>query len=340
MENRSSFIQKNLFAHILSQQGEQTTVSVLSEVLHLNKSAVYNRMSGAKMLRYDELLLLCEYFHIAPEHVLPARNGISSFQMGALGSPVANCRDYLSSLTQHFKTFEGLSQLRIWFCTNELPFFYHMQFKELALFKLFTYARINWQLPYMEKLKFDPDNFPERDVYDTYVSPILRAYFRLPTIEFWSDQLYDHSLKQIQYFAKSGQIANTNVEQILYEQLEILCHHQQEMAKQGLKFHYQNKRFERTSGMGALDLYYNEIIPTNITLLAESNTLKGVFTVFDDPNFMFNGDEQFYHYTLNWLKKLRMKSTRISEEAEHTRCNFFNHFRNRIDFYKRGPLML
>jgi len=108
------------------------------------------------------------------------------------------------------------------------------------------------------------------------------------------------------------------------------------MAKQGLKFHYQNKRFERTPKMGTLELYYNEIAPTNITLLAESDTLKGVFTVFDDPNFMFNGDEQFYQYTLNWLKKLRMKSTKISEEAEHIRRIFFNHVTNRIEFYKRG----
>ncbi|MBU6342649.1 MAG: hypothetical protein KGS48_14235, partial [Bacteroidetes bacterium] len=52
--------------------------------------------------------------------------------------------------------------------------------------------------------------------------------------------------------------------------------------------------------------------------------------VYDDPNFMFNGNEKLFDYTLTWMRKLRTKCIRISEEAELSRRSYFNNLQNKI----------
>ncbi len=90
-------------------------------------------------------------------------------------------------------------------------------------------------------------------------------------------------------------------------------------------------KFGKESGNGGkFDLYHNEIAPLNITLLAESQHIRGVFTVFDDPNFMFNSSEKLYQYTFDWMQKLKSKCQHISEDGERTRRAYFNALRKTI----------
>ncbi|GAB4500210.1 MAG: hypothetical protein OHK0019_38310 [Saprospiraceae bacterium] len=186
------------------------------------------------------------------------------------------------------------------------------------------YPRINWQLPYTESLRFDPATFPERDVYESLMQPILEYYNRLPTVEFWSDDLYHNTLRQIKYFANAGQLANNNIAEMLLEQLQTLCAHQYEMAKQGHKWAVGARSHAPAKYAGTFDLYYNEIAPLNITLLAESQHLRGIFTVYDDPNFMFSADERLYDYTFKWMQKLKAKCVHISQDGEQNRRAYFN----------------
>lgn len=323
-------IQRLLFQKIGALHDEKSMVATLSELLNVNKSSVYNRLNGNQMLRLDEFIMLSSHFNIPLESLVSRDFNTSSFQLDVLGKPIKNCHDYLVILLNSFKSFEHVRDLRIWFSTSELPLFYHLHFKELTLFKLFTYARINWQFEYTENLIFSPETFPERNVYEQLAIPMLNQYVQTPSVEFWTDNIYDNTLKQIQYFYKSGQIADLNVIKLLHEQLEELCLHQYGMAKLGEKWPYGMKSHFKGNHHGKIDLYFNEISPTNITLLAESNVTRGVFIVYDDPNFMFNGNEKLFDYTLTWMRKLRTKCIRISEEAELSRRSYFNNLQNKI----------
>lgn len=301
---------------------------MLCEMLHLNKSSIYSRINGEKLLRSDELFLLAREsgFHL-DQHIFQG-NGIARFRFDFLTNPVRSCREYLEQVLASFRIFSSTPDLSVWFSVNALPFFHLMNFRELALFKAFAYARFNWQLPYTENLIFDPNTFPERDVYERLMQPIVHLYSNLPTIEFWPDDLYQTTLKQIRYFTFSGQLINPALAQTLLNQLQQLCEHQQSMAKQGRKWVYGEKYLGHG---GKFDLYHNEIAPLNFTLLAESQHLKGVFTVYDDPNFMFSDDPAIYNYTIASMKKLKTKCLRISEEAERNRNAYFNKIRAEIN---------
>ncbi len=320
-KNTASFIQQELFNHIFARNADKEVVPILCELLHLNKSSVYNRINGEKLLKLDELVLLAATFGFSiDKHIFPEQ-GIVPFHFNFLKTPVRNCREYLEQVLASFRLFNSVPGLRVWFLANSLPFFQMMNFRELALFKAFAYARVNWQLPYTENLVFHPDTFPERDVYDRLMRPVLSVYSSIETLEFWPDDLYQTTLKQIKYFQHSGQLTDPQLVKTMLEQLNALCEHQYNMATAGRKWAFD----EKDHGFGAkFDLYHNEIAPLNITLLAESKDLKGVFTVYDDPNFMFSDDPTLYNYTLEWMGKLKSKCLHISEDSEQNRRAYFN----------------
>ncbi len=323
-------LQRQLFRHFIVQVGEKVAVTRLCELLHLNKSSVYSRIAGEQLIKLDELLLLMEQIDVAVDELFPAKPSRLPFQFPALMRPIRSGREYLLQISGYFESFKMVPGLRVWFSTNSLSLFQHLHFRELALFKIFAYARINWQLPYSEALVFDPHTFPEREIYDALMRPMLENYVRLPTIEFWSDDLYYSTLQQIKYFFNVGQLKDPALVRLLYEQLQALCGHQYEMAKQGQKWLYGTRRSDSTKNSGHLDLFYNEIAPLNITLVAESQTLCGVFTVFDDPNFMFSTNAQMYEYSLRWMNKLKSKCIHISEDGEQSRRAYFNGLQDQI----------
>lgn len=320
-------LQKNLFKHIIVCCGELSAIPILCDLLHVNKSSIYARVRGDKLLRIEELLMLAKKFEFSIDPYVFQETRSIKFQFNFLQTSVGSCHDYLASTLESFSLFSHVPALRVWFLVNSLPFFQMMNFRELALFKSFAYARVNWQLPYTERLIFHPDTFPEREVYHKFMKPILNYYTNIETLEFWPDDLYQTTLKQIQYFQVSGQIIDPTVIAILIEQLDSLCDHQYEMAKAGRKFIHKDKI---GSGGAKFELYHNEIAPSNITMLAESESLSGVFTVYDDPNFMFSDDPNLYRYTLAWMRKLKSKCVRISEDSEQNRKAYFNRIHNEI----------
>lgn len=328
------FLREKLFHLITLKSGSKSLPAALSEVLHLSKSAVYDRINGNKQFSLQELLLLTEHFAISLDELQPPQPGKLIFEAASIARPVNNCEVYLKELYGQVAAFSEIPDLKVWFSTPSLPFFYHMFFRELALFKLFVYARINWQLPYTERLVFDPDTFPENYLYDRYMQPIASNYTSLATIEFWSDELFYHTLKQMNYFIESGQLRDKQVISTLVEQLSALCYHLEEMAKKGKK----SALNDRSGKHGEFGLYYNEIAPASLSLLLESSQVKCVFTVLDDPNFMVSHDHHLYHYTHQWMLKLRDKSNYISLNAEKDRRSYFNRLQNNIDHFRSQVL--
>lgn len=126
------------------------------------------------------------------------------------------------------------------------------------------------------------------------------------------------------------EIAHPQISAILREQLLALCEHQYEMARTGCKWSHKQRFYGAKPSGGKLELFHNPIYPSTITLLIENPALHGVFTVFDDPNFMYMSDPSLYTYTLEWMTKLRSKCTRISEDGEQFRRAFFNDLKRKI----------
>ena len=66
---------------------------MLCEILHLNKSSVYSRIKGDRLLKVDELLLLARMsgFHL-DQHIFK-ETGTVILRFGFLAAPVRSCRE-------------------------------------------------------------------------------------------------------------------------------------------------------------------------------------------------------------------------------------------------------
>ncbi|MEZ4920400.1 MAG: hypothetical protein R2792_14960 [Saprospiraceae bacterium] len=320
--------QQHFFSLITNLLGNKNIIPALCEVLHLNKSAIYKRINGEKLLTLDEFLLLSDTFNISHQLLSFSSEDQSVFQFDQLSQKVKSCREYLELIVSNFSEFGRFSDLKIWFATTDLPLFYISLFKELALFKMFTFARVNWELPYTLNLDFNPDSFPEKEIYYELLYPIGQLYASIPSIEIWTDELYTNTAKQIRHFAQNGQISNPQVVSILFEQLEALADLHKEMATTGTKFLSPKSKQPAAN----LDLYYNQISASNmVIILGESQFFQGTYMVFDDPNYLFISDEKFYKYASEWLKAQRQKSIRISQEGAFIRNNYFRLLCKRIE---------
>ena len=269
-------VQQRLFNIILTQIGEKKALPILCDILSLNKSSVYSRLNGSKALALEELLQLMQHFNISSDQIFEAPGEIGKFKMQSMNKQVRSGREFLSGMAGHFNTFTKIPDLQMWFCTDELSFFHCMNFRELALFKLFTYARINWQLPYTENTPFNPDTFAERELYDELMQTILRQYNAVRSIEFWTDDLYHNAVKQVRHFAAAGQIENDRIATVLLDQLAQLCEHQYAMAKEGIKWSHGQKNPRSNAICGKFELYHNSMAPSCIAILGESSVQSGV----------------------------------------------------------------
>jgi hypothetical protein len=319
--------QKAFFKEIIFRLGEKKALETLSGLLHLNKSAIYHRINADTPLKLAELLLLSKYFALPLDAMIQGKSERADFVLPTLNQPVKSCADYLTRIQQHFEIFSRLPDIRVWFSSNSLGLFQHFHFRELALFKLFAYARINWQLPYTEHLIFHPDTFPENHVYHSHVIPILQQYNRLDSTEFWSDEMYDFTLKHLRYFKAAGQMKDTNLLNLLYKQLYDLCDIQEEMVRKNRK---NTSSGYASQGGGQFEIYFNEVAPVNVTLVAESSATGAVFFALDDPNYMVALDQQVVQYTLQWMRILQSKCILLSSAAEHVRKGFFDQIRVKI----------
>jgi hypothetical protein len=324
---RSQAFQTALFAYILRSQGDQKSIPLLCDLLHLNKSSIYARINGSRTIQLEEALLLIAHFKVPVHALVPSPLPVTQF---VNVRPHSSARVYCQQIWDSFLQFEGTTNQRLWLTTDELSFFNFLHFRELALFKLFVYARVNWQLDYATDLKFDPDSFPEGAVYEDILLPLCKRYNSIPGTEYWTDNIYENALRQINYFYQIGQIKNKATALLLQEQMEAVAGHQYKMATEGRKWMIG----EQVSAQSPdFQLYHNSMFHCSITIMGESAEKKAVFTVFDDPNFLYTDDPEFCEYTLHWMRNLQQKCVKISTESEHLRRIYFNKIREQIRGY-------
>jgi BetR domain len=326
--NRSQAFQIALFAHIFSTYDQKKVIPTLCDLLHLNKSSVYARIKGERSLQLEEVFVLSEHFGI-PIHQLIHRDAQSTVFTGM--NPYSTAQQYCQQILAGFSPFLGDTNQKMWVTSDELPFLQFLYFRELSLFKLFAYARVNWQLDYADNLRFDPDTFPEKSVYEDILKPISDIYNGINSVEYWSDNIYTNALRHIVYFYQIGQIAHRDIAMLLFDQLEALADHQYNMCTEGKKWPV-GQQAQKNSP--TWQLYQNSMFHSSITILGESDQKKTVFMVYDDPNYFNTTDPNFCDYTKNWMKKLQQKCINISTEGENYRRVFFNQIKASIDQYR------
>ena len=103
--------------------------------------------------------------------------------------------------------------------------------------------------------------------------------------------------------------------------------HLEQQATLGYKF---NADDPEKKPMASYEMYFNEIIILENSILAQLDGSKAAFLVHNVLNFMLTRDVRFCDNMYSYIQNLIKKSTLISTVSERERARFFKYLRQKI----------
>ena len=135
--------------------------------------------------------------------------------------------------------------------------------------------------------------------------------------------LYRFTINQILHCIDCNLFDNIEEAFIFY----IDCRHRkiidkmERMASQGNK-----------EGHGSSEAYHNELIQNSTAILVDSKAIKGIYLIYDSPNFMISYKPETYEHTFAYYEKIKKSSFALTDERQCTR--FFRALRSKVSAAK------
>jgi len=319
-------LQDQVFEIILSRFSKKSdAVLALSELFNVGRDAVYRRMRGDTVLTPDELKLLATQFNLSLDALIFDKTDTVFFTYNPFSQQINNYNDYLTNVLTDLQEVKKIPEVSIYYVTEEIPIFYYCFFPKLIAFKLYVWGLTVFDFEYLRKTPFDFDALSFPDIKLT--EAILANFKTINSTELWSLNIADNTLNQIEYLFNSGGFKNAEDAIKVCDTLDELIEHWRAMAEVGRKF---LPNSSADSSCGEFSLYHNEMLVSSSTILISSPTIKAVYAIFGNPNFLQSSDQKLCEFQEDWFKKAISKSESISLHAEKKRNWFFNTVKRKV----------
>lgn len=318
-------LQDRLFDAIQEQfDSRANLVDDLGRTLGIARDGIYRRLRRQTFLTLEELELLAKTYKVSLDSLLFRDHDTVLFAYNALHREVRTFDDYLESIREPLERVRAIPGLLVRYASLEIPIFYYCFFPELISFKLYVWGRATWDIPFTRTLPFSPD----RIAPDTLelAGSILRTYLELPSQQIWSLNFFDHTLNQIEYHAMSGLFERLEDAFLLLDRMAQLGEHMRVMAACGRKSYP-----GADSPYATLEIYHNEMLNTNNTILVVSPSFRGVFSTFCNPNFLFTADHEIVAHTTAWFDQVLDKANPLTLTNEKARNWYFDRLRDKVE---------
>ncbi len=323
-------LQQAIFDHIRRQvPPEQNLAGVLAGLLHLQKGAVYKRLSGATPLTLEELAILAEHFALPVHKLFYPDKQVFMAEFSAAVAPVS-VMEYLRLLDADLSPLAGDPSVRVWHVTVGLPDFYYYYFEELTLFQVFTWERMVWSNPAWQSRRFSLD-IPEKKEILALTTRLANYFSRLPVVEIWNEYVLDNFFQQLLYVAQSRLYEEKEDMLRLLAAATRLVEHLENMA-----FH--NCRFVPGGSLSghapAWSLYFNETMKNNIFFLVENKHGAAVYAALDNPNFFKTTDSGVVTHIRRVFDRLIAQAVPVGGTDSRYHHAYFEKLKKRLAFFE------
>lgn len=317
-------IQQLFFQHIKSRvPANLALVDEVADLLAISTDSAYRRIRGEKALSFEEVQKLCRKFQVSLDHIMNIDSNSTVFFGSWIDKESFDFEKYLQDMLLQLQTMLKTNSL-MYYEAKDFPPFHYFQFPELAAFKYFF-----WMRTILEYTEYNRMDFESHDLFDTLQKTgkqIINTYNQIPSIEIWSVETINSTLRQIQFYKDSGVFKRKETVLDLYNNVERMIDHIETQAEKGVKFQPGDD-----SNTGAeYKLYFNEVILGHNTIMSETPDSKTVFINHGVLNYMITRDKQFCDYTKKSLENIMRKSSLISAVSEKERNRFFHVLRDKI----------
>ena len=319
-------LQGQLFALLKSKLPQHLSlVDEVSGVLGISNDSAYRRIRGEKTLTLDDVHKLCQHYKLSLDKLLNQNTNAFVFTGNFVTPTTFKFDEYLTNMGQQLKAMNAFTNKKMIYHCKDIPMFQHFNFRELAAFKYFFWMKAIINHPDFTTKKFSLQDYP--DEYFELGKKALHYYNRLDTVEIWNIENINSTIRQIEFYRNSNLFHNNADLELVYGALEKLIHLLEKQADRGYKFDADDKEQKR---LGSFEMYYNEFIVGDNSIMAILDNNKMAFIVHNTINFMMTTDAEYCDKTYNNLQNLMRRSTLISQVSEVERARFFKYLRSRL----------
>jgi hypothetical protein len=174
---------------------------------------------------------------------------------------------------------------------------------------------------------YDYKEYETHALYLEKLKAISSAYMGLDSVEVWNVTVFDNTLNQIRYFLESGLMTDPAEALLLHDEVrQLILKLQDACAAQNKETFFRGSKFP-----GGLQLYNNEIAFTGNLIYVKSDSIRAVYTTFDNPNFLNSSNPRLCDYTQKWLDRIIDNSIKISGGNTRDKSLFFNKILEKVE---------
>ncbi len=298
----------------------KSLVDELSDILKVSNDSAYRRIRGETALTIDEVSKLCAHYRIPFDHFAQTDSGKSSvtFQYNHLSADFGRFEEYLSGLIQHMDTIKKTEPKEIIWCAEDVPIFHHFRYPKLSAFKLFYWTKSILNAPEYENHKFDP-NLMSASALEK-VKKIYDLYVKIPSIEIWTEDTLNSTLKQIEYYSESGLFATAEDAKSVLDEVDQMIHGLERQVAKSVKF---TGEVPAPGDNCEFKLYFSDLMVGTNTILITAGSSKVCYLSINTFNSRATTNPGFHEENDRWVKNIIRKSTLISGVSEKQRMKFF-----------------
>jgi transcriptional regulator with XRE-family HTH domain len=295
----------------------------IAEALNISRDSAYRRIRGETVLSLDEAKTLCIRFDVSLDALLGVESGIIPFKHLVVNSKPETFEHWLKSMLENLELINRYpGSKEIVFTAKDVPVFHYFRYPELCAFKMFFWMKSVLSYPEFQSKKFSA-NLVRSDLL-SLARKIEKTYHEVPSIELWSEETTNVTLKQLEFYHESGFFTSSADSTSIFDQYKQMVNDIKGYAARGYK----------QEGV-SFTLYKNEILIADNTVLYRMDDKKTVFISHNITELLLTAHEPFIAQTENFVNNLQARSVLISTTGEKERNKFFNRMDEKIETAKK-----
>ncbi len=302
----------------------ENLVQSIADTLNLSLDSAYRRIRCEKLFDIDEVAILCKTYKVRfDDEVNTLANG-ANFNFNLLENSKEKFRQWLQSILENLKQISSRPENTIIYSADDVPIWHHFNDDYLIKFKIFYWLKTILADPDFVDKNFDADLISNDLVQ--MAKDVAFYYNQTTSIEIWTEDTFNSTLKQVEYFWGSGFFKTkedaVNVCNSIYHELSIL----QKICANSRK---------SENGKPNFTMYHSEVMVGNNSIVATIGQTKISYVSYNTFNMMTTTNDKFVNEAEQWLKNLIKKSILISGVGEKQRNQFFRKLTQRLDKLKQ-----
>jgi len=286
-------------------------VDELAEILSISKDSAYRRIRGETVLSLDEAKKLCDHSGVSIDSLFSPTSKAVPFVDNAAGGAIT-LEEWLGSILKNLSVTTNLI-----FAARDIPLFHYLHKPELAAFKMFFWQKTVIGNPQFQKLVFEPDIIPKEMLH--LADRIWAKYATIQSVEIWSAEALDNTLKQIQFYEECGFFKHRGqVARLCDELLDLLAVIQTEASEA-----------RKTDG-NSFNLYHNEALTMDNQVYARTRETQLTYINYNTTGLLVTRHLGFCEKMHQYMTSLIKHSTLISGTAEKERIKLFSRLTRRV----------